>query len=161
MEEARAAERELAALGESAVITDAVEGLVLVDVNTMADGDFRNNKLKRAKLSDGNDAWNPEGVLSGARHIHLAGEVAYITADRGLVVGDLSNPLAPQIAAVHELRDARASAIQFRYLWVSDADGVKLFDVTNLRNPVAVPEGAVPLANARRIYLARTYAYVD
>lgn len=143
-----------------AVITDAVEGLVVVDVNTMADGDFRNNKLKRAKLSDGNDAWNPEGVLSGARHIHLAGEVAYITADRGLVVVDLSNPLAPQIAAVHELRDARASAIQFRYLWVSDADGVKLFDVTNLRNPVAVPEGAVPLANARRIYLARTYAYV-
>ena len=50
--------------------------------------------------------------------------------------------------------------MQFRYLWVSDADGVKLFDVTSLRNPVAVPEATVPLADARRIYIARTYAYV-
>ena len=66
----------------------------------------------------------------------------------------------PQVAAVRELRDARASAIQFRYLWVTDAEGVKLFDVTNLRNPVARPEGTVPLANAQRLYLARTYAYV-
>jgi len=143
-----------------AVITDAEEGLILVDVNTMADGDFRNNKLSRAELVSGGDAWNPDGVLNGATHIHLAGEVAYITADRGLVVVDLANPLDPQIAAVRELQDARASAIQFRYLWVSDADGLKLFDVTNLRNPVARLQGTVELADARRIYLARTYAYV-
>ena len=58
------------------------------------------------------------------------------------------------------LTDARASAIQFRYLWVTDRDGLKLFDVTNLRDPVAVPSGTVPLADARRVYLARTYAYV-
>jgi hypothetical protein len=58
------------------------------------------------------------------------------------------------------LSDARASAIQFRYLWVTDAEGLKLFDVTDLRNPVAVPSGTVPLADARRIYIARTYAYV-
>src|SRR3546814_7158962 len=58
------------------------------------------------------------------------------------------------------MRDARASAIQFRYLWVTDAEGVTLFDVTNLRNPVAVPGGSVPLADARRLYIARTYAYV-
>jgi hypothetical protein len=50
--------------------------------------------------------------------------------------------------------------VQFRYLWVTDAEGVKLFDITSLRNPVAVPEGTVPLADARRIYIARTYAYV-
>jgi hypothetical protein len=66
----------------------------------------------------------------------------------------------PGWPAVRELADARASAVQFRYLWVSDADGIKLFDVTSLRNPVAVPEGTVRLADARRIYLARTYAYV-
>ena len=58
------------------------------------------------------------------------------------------------------LADARASAIQFRYLWVTDRDGLKLFDVTNLRNPVAVPQGTVPIADARRLYIARTYAYV-
>jgi len=50
--------------------------------------------------------------------------------------------------------------VQFRYLWVTDAEGVKLFDVTNLRAPVALPEGTVPLANAQRMYIARTYAYV-
>jgi hypothetical protein len=33
-----------------AVVTDAEEGLILVDVNTFADGEPRNNFLKRAKL---------------------------------------------------------------------------------------------------------------
>ncbi len=143
-----------------AVVTDAVEGLILVNVNTLADGEFRNNKLRRKTFSDGSNAWNPGGVLTGARHITLAGEVAYIAADKGLVVVDLADPATPKLAAVRDLRDARASAMQFRYLWVSDADGVKLFDVTTLRDPVAVPEASVPLADARRIYVARTYAYV-
>ncbi|TNE52636.1 MAG: hypothetical protein EP341_06595, partial [Sphingomonadales bacterium] len=143
-----------------AVVTDAEEGLVLVDINTLADGEFRNNKLRRAKFADGSKAWNPGGVLDGARHVHLAGEIAYVTARRGLVVVDLADPLSPQVAAVRELPDARASAIQFRYLWVSDAEGVKLFDVTQLRNPVALPSATVPVADARRIYVARTYAYV-
>ena len=137
-----------------AAITDSVEGLVLVNVNTFSDGEFRNNKLARALT------WNPDGVLTGARHIVLAGEVAYIVADKGLVVVDLSDPLKPRVAAVRELVDARASAVQFRYLWVTDRDGLKLFDVTDLRNPVAIAEGAVPLADARRVYVARTYAYV-
>ncbi len=137
-----------------AAITDRVEGLILVDVNTFADGELRNNRLKRAVT------WNPDGVLTGARHIVLAGEIAYITAAKGLVVVDLADPLKPRIAAVRELVDARASAVQFRYLWVTDRDGLKLFDVTDLRNPVAVPEATVPLADARRIYVARTYAYV-
>ncbi|GMM92400.1 hypothetical protein [Qipengyuania sp. MTN3-11] len=143
-----------------AVITDAVEGLILVDVDTMADGEFRNNDLERARLANGATAWNEGGVLTGARHIHLAGDIAYITADRGLVVVDLTDPLNPQLAAVRELRDARASAIQFRYLWVTDAEGVKLFDVTDMRNPIAEPMGTIPVANAQRLYIARTYAYV-
>jgi LVIVD repeat len=137
-----------------AVVTDSIDGLVLVDITTMADGEFRNNFLKRAAT------WNENDVLRGARHVTLAGHFAYITADVGLVVVDLDDPLHPKLAAVRELKDARASAIQFRYLWVTDADGVKLFDVTKLNDPVAVPSGTVPLANARKIYLARTYAYV-
>ncbi|HSQ96843.1 MAG TPA: hypothetical protein VLM18_12230 [Croceibacterium sp.] len=137
-----------------AAITDSEEGLILVNVDTLSDREFRNNKLKRAVT------WNPDGVLNGARHIVLAGEVAYITAAKGLVVVDLVDPLHPKLAAVRPLIDARASAIQFRYLWVTDREGLKLFDVTNLRNPVAVPSGTVPLADARRVYLARTYAYV-
>ena len=137
-----------------AAITDSVEGLVLVNVNTFSDGEFRNNKLTRALT------WNPDGVLNGARHIVLAGEVAYVAADKGLVVIDLSDPLKPRVAAVRTLVDARASALQFRYLWVTDRDGLKLFDVTDLRNPVAIAQGTVPLADARRVYVARTYAYV-
>ncbi len=137
-----------------AAVTDSEEGLILVNVETLADGDFRNNFLRRAVT------WNPDNVLKGARHIILAGEVAYITADAGLVVVDLADPRHPKLAAVRPLRDARASAIQFRYLWVTDAEGVKLFDVTNLRNPVAVPSGTIRLDDARRLYIARTYAYV-
>ena len=137
-----------------AVITDSVEGLILVDIDTLADGEFRNNFLKRAVT------WNEGNVLAGARHITLAGHIAYITTTAGLAVVDLDDPLHPKLTANIPMKDARASAIQFRYLWVTDADGLKLFDVTNLRNPVAVPSGTVPLANARRIYLARTYAYV-
>lgn len=137
-----------------AAVTDSEEGLILVNVETMADGEFRNNFLKRAVT------WNPDDVLKGARHIVLAGEIAYIAADAGLVVVDLHDPLNPKLVTVRPLRDARASAIQFRYLWVTDAEGVKLFDVTSLRNPVAVPSGTIPLADARRVYVARTYAYV-
>ena len=55
---------------------------------------------------------------------------------------------------------ARASAVQFRYLWATDREGLKLFDITDLRNPLGVPEATVPLADARRVYVARTYAYV-
>ncbi len=143
-----------------AVVTDAVEGLILVNVDTFADGELRNNDLRRLEYTDGSDAWNPNGVLDGARHINLAGEIAYITADIGLVVVDLSNPESPQLAAVREMDDARASAIQFRYLWVTDVEGMKVFDVTDLRNPVLRPEGTVQMENAQRIYVARTYAYV-
>jgi hypothetical protein len=147
-------EQALHPLYRYAVITDSVEGLVLVDIDTMADGEFRNNKLARALT------WNPDNVLAGARHITLAGNYAYITADTGLVVVDLTVPLEPKVTARLPLTDARASAVQFRYLWVSDGDGVKLFDVTNLAQPVPVPEGTVPLADARKIYVARTYLYV-
>ncbi|MCJ8155885.1 multiheme c-type cytochrome [Sphingomonas sp. LaA6.9] len=137
-----------------AVVTDSVEGLILVDINTLADGEFRNNSLKRAAT------WNANNVLAGARHITLAGHYAYIAASAGLVVVDLNDPLKPRYVTTMPLTDARASAIQFRYLWVTDAEGVKLFDVTRLDSPVAVPSGTIALADARRLYLARTYAYV-
>ena len=137
-----------------AIVTDAIEGLILVDIDTLADGEFRNNFLKRAVT------WNPGGVLAGARHVSLAGHIAYVTTAAGLAVIDLDDPLHPQLTAQLPLTDARASAVQFRYLWVSDALGLKLFDITDLTHPAAVPEGNVALADARRIYLGRTYAYV-
>ncbi len=137
-----------------AVVTDAVEGLILVNVDTLADGELRNNFLKRAVT------WNPDNVLAGARHVTLAGDYAYVTASKALVVVDLSDPLKPRLAAVRPLRDARGSAVQFRYLWVTDADGLKLFDITRMDDPVALPAATLPLRDARRLYVARTYAYV-
>jgi hypothetical protein len=137
-----------------AVITDSKEGLILVDVETFADGDPRNNFIKRAVT------WNAGGVLNGARHVTLAGHYAYITADVGLVVVDLDDPLKPRLAATIPLTDARASALQFRYLWVTDRDGLKVFDVSHLDAPRPIPQATVPLGDARKVYLARTYAYV-
>jgi LVIVD repeat len=142
-----------------AVVTDAEEGLILIDVETLADAEPRNNFLARTRFANGANAWNPDGVLTGARHITLAGSWAYVTTPTHLVVVDLDNPLSPRVTATMPLNDGRASALQFRYLWVTDADGLKLFDVTEMGQPRAT--GAlVPMQNAQRIYLARTYAYV-
>lgn len=136
-----------------AAITDSVEGLILADVNTFADGDLGNNFIDRAVT------WNPDNVLQGARHVTLGGHFAYIAADRGIVIVDLDEPLKPQLAAVVPLEDARASALQFRYLFVTDATGLRVIDVTTPAAP-RLTDGRVPIANAQRIYVARTYAYV-
>jgi len=137
-----------------AFITDSEEGLILVDVNTLADKDPRNNNLRRALT------WNPNGVLNGARHITLGGHYAYIAAKAGVVVVNLDDPMHPSVTAVVPLPDARASALQFRYLWVTDARGLEVLDVTRLDKPHLVEGATVPLADARRVYVARTYAYV-
>jgi hypothetical protein len=137
-----------------AVVTDAEEGLILVNVDVLTDGDPRNNFLKRAVT------WNPGGVLKGARHVTLGGHYAYIAADAGLVVVDLNDPLHPRHVTTVALPDVRASALQFRYLWVTDARGLEVLDVTHLERPVLAPGATVPIADARRVYVARTYAYV-
>ncbi|MEQ1515033.1 MAG: hypothetical protein ABL931_00925 [Usitatibacteraceae bacterium] len=137
-----------------AFIVDAEEGLIVTDVNTFADGEPRNNFLKRAIT------WNGGGVLKGARHITMGGYYAYVATDAGLVVLNLNDPLKPVVAATLPLRDMRASALQFRYLFVTTAEGMQTIDVTSPEKPALVGTGTMPLANARGIYLARTYAYV-
>ncbi|GJL91849.1 hypothetical protein [Hyphococcus sp.] len=137
-----------------AFITDAEEGLILVNIDTLADGEPRNNFFKRALT------WNEGGVLNGARHITMGGHYAYIAADTGLVVVNLDDPLHPKIESVTPVNDMRASALQFRYLFVTDSTGLKVFDVTNLAAPKLVQDASVALADAQKIYVARTYAYV-
>ncbi|MHA4869377.1 hypothetical protein ACXZ1M_16920 [Duganella sp. PWIR1] len=136
-----------------AAISDAQEGLILVNVDTLADGEARNNFLKRALT------WNPNGLLNGAQHIVLGGHIAYIAADAGMVIVDLDDPLKPRHLATIALNGARASALQFRYLFVTDKSGLRVIDVTLPAKPVLLP-GGVALADARKVYLARTYAYV-
>lgn len=137
-----------------ALITDSLEGLILVNINTLADGEPRNNFLKRALT------WNEGNVLKGAKHITLGGHYAYITTEAGLVVLDLDTPLAPKVTTQIPLNQARQTDIQFRYLWVTDADGLKLMDVTNLAKPVLIPEATIQMKDARGLYIARTYAYI-
>jgi len=137
-----------------AVVADREEGLILVDVNTLADGEPRNNFLKRAL------AWNPGNVLAGARHVTLGGHYAYVMAASGLVIVDLDDPLKPRVAAQVPLASARASALQFRYLFVTTAQGLEVVDVTVPERARRVAGAGVKLGEARGIYVARTYAYV-
>ncbi|HXZ47999.1 MAG TPA: hypothetical protein VEG27_03210 [Usitatibacter sp.] len=138
-----------------AVVADAAEGLILVNVDTLTDGEPRNNFLKRAVT------WNPDRVLDGARHVTLGGDFAYVATPTGIVVVDLADPLHPRVAAKVPIEGgARASALQFRYLFVTTPAGLEVLDVT-LPPKAHLVEGArVALADAHRIYVARTYAYV-
>jgi hypothetical protein len=137
-----------------AFITDAEEGLILVDINTFTDGEPRNNHLERALT------WNPDQQLRGARHISIGGHYLYIIADAGLLIVDASDPLQPKLLRQIPLNQGRASAQQFRYLFVTDADGVKLVDITHPANATLVPGATLPLDEAYKLHLARTYAYV-
>ena len=149
-------------------VADKEEGLVIVGnpdlrskspgVGTLLDGDPTNNFLKRAL------AFNPDGALTGARRITIAGTFAYILTDKVLVVVDLDNPLAPKITATLGapfINSPRAIAVQFRYAFLVDHDGMKVLDVTDLAQPKPVPNALVPLEDGRNIYVARTYAYVS
>ncbi|HKV03547.1 MAG TPA: hypothetical protein VJO53_00420 [Candidatus Acidoferrales bacterium] len=148
-------------------VADKYEGLVVIGdsnphsmtpgVSTLLDGDPRNNFLKRAL------AFNPNGILNGARRIAIAGTYAYILCDRGLVVVDLNEPLHPRVSAeigAPELNDPQGVSVQFRYAFVADRDGLKVLDVTALDRPRIVSNAAVRLKDARNVYVARTYAYV-
>ncbi|HKA38571.1 MAG TPA: hypothetical protein VKD25_02275, partial [Burkholderiales bacterium] len=137
-----------------ALVTDSDEGLILVDVTTLQDGEPRNNFLKRALT------WDGGGTLKGARHVTIGGYYAYFATDAGIVVVNLNEPLKPQVAAVVPLRGARASALQFRYLFVTDASGLRVIDVTIPERSRLLDNSSVPLADAQRVYVARTYAYV-
>ena len=142
-----------------AAVTDAREGLILVDVDTLQDGEPRNNFLKRA-LTWGGEGGDGGGVLRGARHITLGGHYAYIAADAGLAIVDLAVPLKPRLAALLPVTGARASALQFRYLFIIDAAGLRVADVTVPERARLVSGAALAFREAHRVYVARTYAYV-
>jgi hypothetical protein len=149
-------------------VADKEEGLVIIGepnlkskspgVGTLLDGNPANNFLKQAL------AFNPGGVLTGARRITIAGTYAYILTDKALVVVDLDNPLAPRVTATigaPVLSDPRGIAVQFRYAFVVDREGLKVLDVTDLAQPKPIATALVPFEDARNVYIARTYAYVS
>lgn len=136
-------------------VADRVEGLILVGAATLLDGNPLNNQLTREVT------FNPNGMLRGARAITIVGTYAYIGCDAGLVVVSLDDPKCPRITAVlgpDVINCATSIAVQFRYAFVCDCDGVKVLDVTRLDEPRLISE--LPLEDARQVYVARTYAYV-
>src|SRR5713101_8360802 len=86
-----------------------------------------------------------------------------MTTPRGLYVLDVSDPMHPRIAGSLTngfLKNPRCVAIQFRYGFITDDDGLKIVDLTEPTRPIPVRSGVVRLKNAGRLYVARTYAYV-
>ncbi len=147
-------EQPMHAIYHYAFVTDSEEGLIVVNVDTLADRDPQNNFLHRELT------WNENGVLTGAKHIVLAGATAYVSTPDSVVVLDLDNPLEPKVLTSVPFRDPRAVAIQFRYAFVLDADGFHVMDVTHPESAKRIANADVPLADARNLYVARTYAYV-
>ena len=148
-------------------VADKEEGLVVIGnpdlkskspgVETLLDGNPANNFLKRAL------AFNPNGVLTGAHRLAIAGTYAYVLTDRSLVVVDLDNPLAPRVTATigaPDLDNPSGIAVQFRYAFVVDRYGLKTLDVTDLAHPRMTANGRAALDDARNIYVARSYAYI-
>jgi hypothetical protein len=143
-------------------VVDKHEGLILVNAATLLDGDPLNNYLKRAlnAAKFPNGAFNPGGALDDANNVAIAGHYLYITTARALVVVDIDDPLNPQITGQISLNGPRAVAIQFRYGFVVDSDGLKVLGLNDPGSPSLVPGALVSLADAHDVYVARTYAYV-
>jgi hypothetical protein len=131
-----------------AYISDREEGLILVDVSTLTDGNPSNNFLQRAVTFP----------LPGAETVTIAGHYAYVGCERGLVVVDIDDPLHPRVAATLGMTAVRSIAIQFRYAFVATGDGLHVIDITDPTKPKEV--ASAPIKDARSVYVARTYAYV-
>ncbi|HEX8678871.1 MAG TPA: hypothetical protein VF683_02845, partial [Chthoniobacterales bacterium] len=138
-------------------LSDLEEGLVVVKVATLVDGNPDNNFLKKDVV------FNPSGVLSGATFVAAAGHRLYMTTPRGVFVINVEDPMNPRIEGQLTngfLRNPRCISLQFRYAFVTDDDGLKVLDITDPARPIPVNSGVVRLKDAHRLYVARTYAYV-
>ena len=143
-------------------VVDKYEGLILVNAATLLDGDPLNNYLKRA-LDPGRyprGSFNPDGILTDANNITIAGTHAYITTAENLVIVNIDDPLKPRVVTRIRLNGPRSLAVQFRYAFVVDRDGLKVVDITVPEKARLVDGATVSLRDAHDVYVARTYAYV-
>ena len=140
-------------------ISDREEGLVISNVATLVDGNPDNNFLKESETV----RFNPNGALTGATFVAATGHRLYMTTPRGLFVIDVSDAAHPRIVGELTngfLRNPRCIAVQFRYGFITDDDGLKVVDLTEPTRPIAIPRATLHLNHAERLYVARTYAYV-
>ena len=141
-------------------VTDREEGLVMVSVGTLVDGNPDNNFLDKETVI----RFNPGGKLTGAMHSVMAGTNLFVVGKNGLFVLGLSNTELSPPTLLGELasglKNPRALSVQFRYCFVTDDEGFKVIDIADPAKPRLISEATIPLRHAQRFYLARTYAYV-
>ena len=138
-----------------ALVTDAEEGLILVDVNTLADGEPRNNFLKRAAT------WNEGGVLKGARHLTHRRALRLRRRRRGH--RDPRPGRSAQAAARRRSCRLQARERPRSSSGIFSSPTGRDSPRSTSRKPrsrASCAGSRVALADARRIYVARTYAYV-
>jgi hypothetical protein len=136
-----------------AFVADYVEGLVVIDYLLLLDGNPSNNNLQRVAT------FNPKALLTSAVKVKIWGEHAYVlTKDYGMFVINVSDPTCPRLVSMVPLNCATSLDFQFRYAFVTDAEGLKTIDITHPEQPVV--KTVVPISDARDVWVTKTYAYV-
>jgi len=147
-------EKPLHSIYSYAAVTDSVEGLIMVNAETMMNFEPRDNFFQRGIT------WNPDGLLTGATHANWVGHYLWVAIPTGLAVIDLSEPLSPKHVTTVPLKNPHASMQQFRYVFAVDDEGLKVIDITDLEKPKVIPGASLPITSANRVFVSRTYAYV-
>jgi hypothetical protein len=148
-------EPSVAGIYGSLFITDKYEGLIVVGAGTLLDGNPLNNFVKRDLT------YNPNGLLNGAKAISFVGTYGFISCNAGVVVLQLATPTKPEVKAIigeKYVHHPTCVAAQFRYAYIGDEEGIKVFDITDVEN--AKPVSKIKIPHVHNIYMARTYAYV-
>ena len=138
-------------------VTDLKEGLVIVDVNCLFDGDPQNNFLHKDVV------FNPDGKLTGATKSFVAGRHLYVVCPHGVEVVDVNDPLHPKLVGEYSgpfLKNPQDVSVQFQYLFVSDEQGLKVLNIEDPIRPLPVSGGVVSLNHPHRLYVARDYVYL-
>ena len=138
-----------------AYVSDRYDGLVVVDIDCLTDGDPTNNFIEKVV------SFNPRGILNGAEHLAVAGTTVYMACDAGLVAVDIDDPRAPKIKKVLPFPKGvkpHFVAVQFRYAFVCDNRGLRVIDITIPEEMHPVQQLDIP--DARSIYVAKDYGYV-
>lgn len=156
-------ERRLHELYRYVYVVDKEEGLILVDVGVLADRDPENNFLTRTMLeiSDTPQKKSARIPAKGANTLAIAGVNFYIAAQEGVLLYNLDTPTRPRLrATLRGLRNPKSIAVQFRYAFVLDDEGLHVLDITSPEQMRLVPNNTIKLREAYSVTLARTYAYV-
>ncbi|MBL0060414.1 MAG: T9SS type A sorting domain-containing protein [bacterium] len=112
------------------------------------------------------DSMNPQIVFSAtmnAMDVKKNGDYLYVaTYDTGIVVFNISNPVAPEIVGHGTLTNGRALSLDpwDIYLWVTKGgDGIEVFDISDPANPTSLASNNTQ-GTAWRVEVNEGLAYV-